>query len=461
MIARLKEKYPHWKRLLLIPVLASGILVFVIMVKTRQQPIKNPVQERATAVRAIEAKLTPVVPRALGYGYIQPGQVWDAVAEVSGKVVELTPEFKRGTVLRKGAVLMRIDPSDSGFVREQSEAEVLRIKAEISKLNQSEKDTRRQLEVQKGQLALVAKDLERNQKLVEQGVISQSEVDSQEQSYLSQRNAVQSYESTLNSIPSQRAALNAQLASARSKTAGARLDEERTVIRTPFDCRISSTNVELGQAVSVNQVLASLDSLNEHEALVQVPLYAFRNLLPRGEAVVSSGAEVVTSELKRFVGIDAVIRVRALDQTLEWIGHLARVSDSVDSSTRTIGLFVNVDNVIIDGRDGTRPPLIKNMYAEVELLGERKKPYVVVPRSSIEASYIKVVGANNRLERRKVEVAFTQSSLAALQSGVEPGEMVVVSELVPAIEGMLLQSQVDEVLQQRIEDEALARVAIK
>lgn len=460
MIARLKEKYPYWKRLIAIPVVALGVLLFIVQVKGRKEPVKKPVEERVTVVRVIEAKTTSVIPRALGYGYIQPAQVWDAVAEVPGRVVELSPQFKRGTVLPKGEILVRIDPQESGYVREQSEAEVQRILAEISKLTQSEKDTRRQLEVEKGQLELVAKELERNRKLVAQGVVSQSELDSQERTYLSQRNVVQTYESTLNSIPSQRAALRAQLASARSKTASARLDEDKTVIRTPFDCRISSANVELGQAVTTNQVVASLDSLGDHEALIQVPFHAFRNLLSKGE-FISSGAAVRLEGLKRFVGMEAVIRMRTPDQTLEWIGHLARISDEVDTSTRTIGVFVSVDNVIIEGASGERPPLIKNMYVEVELLGKSKGPFVAVPRSAVKGGYVNIVGDDSRLERRKVNVAFTQSSLAVIRQGIEPGEKVVISDVIPAVRGMLLDPRRDTALEKRLADEALARVAVK
>ncbi|WP_319543030.1 hypothetical protein [uncultured Pseudodesulfovibrio sp.] len=460
MIARLKGKYPYWKRFLVVPVVGMGILFFLGMVKTRQQPMKNALKERVTLVRVIEAEAMPVVPRAIGYGYIQPGQVWDAVAEVPGKIVEVHPEFERGSVLAKGEILMRIDPAASGYVREQSEAEVERVQAELRKLDQSERDTRRQLEVEQGRLELAAKDLDRNKRLVSQGVISQSELDAQEQSYLSQRNAVQNYQSTLNGIPASRASLMAQLASARSKTAGARLDEDNTIIRTPFNCRISATNVELGQAVGMNQVVATLDSLGENEALVQVPLHAFKNLLPQGQVAIP-GAQPQMEEFRQFLGIDAIIRVRAQEQTMEWIGHVTRISDAVDVDTRTIGVFVSVDNRIKTAQKEYYTPLIKNMYAEVELLGRPTEPFVVVPRMAVEAGYVNVVGKDNRLERRRVTVAFIQSSIAVLRSGVLGGERVIVSELIPSIEGMKLSPSLDDELQRRMENEALAKVAVK
>lgn len=460
MIARLKEKYPNWKRLILIPVVAVGALLFIVMVKTRKQPVVAPPAERVTPVRVIEAKSTPIVPRAIGYGYIQPSQTWDAVAEVPGKVVELHPEFKRGAVLGKGEVLVRIDPAESGYVREQSEAEVQRILALIRKLDQSEKDTRRQLEVEQGKLELSEKELERNRKLVRQGVISQSELETVEKNYLAQRNAVQTFQSTLNSIPAERASLRAQLASARSKTAGARLDEERTILRTPFDCRLSSTHVELGQAVTMNQIVATLDSLGRNEALVQVPFHAFRNLLPGGE-MAALGGNADMEKLRRFLGIDAIIRMKGAERTMEWIGHLSRISDEMDNATRTIGVYVVVDHAVRTGGDSGNQPLIKNMYAEVELQGKRTKPFVIVPRMAIDSGMVNVIGEDGRLERRKVSVAFIQSSMAAIANGLEPGEKVVVSQLIPAIEGMLLKGEIDAVMQHRLADEASGKAAVK
>jgi len=460
MITRLKERSPHWRRLIIIPVIAVGILLTLVLVKTRRVAGKKVVAERVTSVRTVEALSMAIVPRAIGYGYIQPDQVWDAVAEVPGKVVEVHPDFKRGAILAAGEILVRIDPAESGYVREQSEAEIRRFQALISKLDQSEKDTRRQLEVEQGRLKLAGKELERNQRLVSQGVISQSELDTQEKSYLAQRNAVQNFQSILNSLPAERASLQAQLASARSRTAGARLDEERTVIRTPFDCRLSATRVELGQAVSMNQVVAQLDSLDEHEASVQVPLHAFRNLLPDGLMPAGDGGVRMTA-VRRFLGMDAVIRVRTSGADMEWIGHLARISDSVDTSTRTVGVFVAIDNAIMRPQDDKRVPLMKNMYAEVELLGKPTRPYIVVPRNAVNEGVVNVLGADDRLERRTVSVAFVQSSFAAVESGLEPGEQVVVSELVPAIQGMLLDATLDERLQRRLADEATARVAVK
>jgi hypothetical protein len=45
-----------------------------------------------------------------------------------------------------------------------------------------------------------------------------------------------------------------------------------------------------------------------------------------------------------------------------------------------------------------------------------------------------------------VKVLFSQGDISVIDEGVEPGERVVVSDLVPAVDGMLLQVQMDQEL---------------
>jgi len=70
----------------------------------------------------------------------------------------------------------------------------------------------------------------------------------------------------------------------------------------------------------------------------------------------------------------------------------------------------------------------------------------VVPRSAVRGGAVHVADADNRLRRRPVEVLFGQGTLSIIAAGLAPGERVVVSDLVPVVEGMLLEPRVDEAL---------------
>ena len=60
------------------------------------------------------------------------------------------------------------------------------------------------------------------------------------------------------------------------------------------------------------------------------------------------------------------------------------------------------------------------------------------------------MNSEDRLERRKVEVDFVQSSLAVITDGLEPGETLIVSDPTPAIEGQLVSPVVDDDLVESI-----------
>ena len=76
---------------------------------------------------------------------------------------------------------------------------------------------------------------------------------------------------------------------------------------------------------------------------------------------------------------------------------------------------------------------------------------ILVPRSAIRAGTVYVVDENSRLRRRAVKILFSQGNISVIEEGLSEGERIVVSDIVPAVDGMLLQVQVDEALSQALQ----------
>jgi multidrug efflux pump subunit AcrA (membrane-fusion protein) len=250
-----------FKKLLIIPGVALGVLALLFLVKSRQEPLRSEIQEVARSVRIIAAPEIAIVPRALGYGMVQAGQTWEAVAEVAGKVVEIHPKLKKGALLRQGDVLLRIDPAEYGLAKIRAQAEIENLEAKLNELKQNERDIRRSLDVEKRSLGISRQELERRQRLFVKGTISKSELEQEEKRILTQQNAVQNLQTALNRMPSQGKAIQAQIASSRANLEGTGLDIQKTTIRVPFDFRISESNVELAQFVSIGKVLLKADNI--------------------------------------------------------------------------------------------------------------------------------------------------------------------------------------------------------
>ncbi len=450
----------RFKRFLIVPAVALGVLVFVLMVRSRQGPTQSEISERAFAVRVIPAPEVSIVPRATGYGKVQPGQVWEAVAEVGGKVVEIHPELKKGSFLRKDEVLLRIDPAEYGLAKIRAQADVENLKAKLRELDQKEKNIHRSLGVEKRSLELSKKELERKNELFKKGLISKSDIDQEKRRYLSQKNVVQGYKSSLDLIPAERQALKAELARRKSQLKDTGLDIEKTTIKAPFHCRIAEVNVELAQYAQAGKVLARADNVASSEIMAQMPLYAMKILSGiKRESPIATAIDM--EELRKAFGISAVVRLNIADRIIEWKARFSRISETIDPQTGTVGVYVAVDNTYLKARPGERPPLIKNMYCEVELRGRPLPKSMVIPRTALHQKDVYIANTQNRLERRAVTVDYVQGNLASITKGVSPGEMVIVTDIVPAIDGMLLTPQTDNELLRTLLNEATGEVPVK
>ncbi len=272
-----------FRTLLIIPAIALGVAILILLVRSSQKPKRAQISEQPRAVRVIPAPLVSVVPRAIGYGKVQPGQVWEAVAEVGGTIVEMHPDLKRGSLLAKGDILLRIDPSSYGLAQSRGEADVKGLQAQFRELEQKEKNISRSLKVEKSSLELSKKELDRRLKLAKSKIISRSEVDQEEKRFLTQQARVQDLQNTFDRIPAQKQALSAKISSARSRVKDTRLDLGKTTIRAPFNCRISEVNVELAQYAQPGKVLAKAYNIVSSEILAQMPLSVMKPLIKQGK----------------------------------------------------------------------------------------------------------------------------------------------------------------------------------
>ncbi len=105
-------------------------------------------------------------------------------------------------------------------------------------------------------------------------------------------------------------------------------------------------------------------------------------------------------------------------------------------------------------KPGQRPPLTRNTFVEVELRGKPQPEQLLVPVNAIHEStdhkntahksYVYVVDNDNRLIIRPVKIKFSQSGYSVLSKGIKAGERIVISDLAPALEGMLLEPEEDK-----------------
>lgn len=430
---------------LIAPPILFGLFFFQKMKSGRKAPVKRPAQEWTRSARVIPAPSVSVVPRALGYGEARPETDWHAVAEVGGKIVEIHPEMKEGGTLKEGGeVLYRIDPSDYELALAQADANIESIEAELAQLVSQEENYKQSLAIESRSLALSEKEVARKRELRQNGTIPQSDLDAEERAYLIQEGKAQNLDNSLRLIPAQRAVLEANLAVSRAKRETAQLNVERTTIRAPFPCRVVQVNVEEQQFAQPGQTLAALYSIERCEVEAQVPSGQFgQTIRARRPAALIEQADF--KQIVAELGLMAVVRFHLGDTTVEWDAEVSRISPSFDPKTRTIGVIVTVDKPYEKIVPGERPPLLKGMYCEVEMRGRPRPGTIVIPLAALhEGDVVYIATPESRLERRRVTIGARQMNHATVEAGIAEGERVIISDLVPAIEGMALETQVDD-----------------
>lgn len=453
-MARSIVRTPFFRRLLFLPPVLVGIAVLVFFVKSGAGPERLPPVERVAPVRVITVVLVDVVPRALGYGYAEPGHVWEAVAEVGGRIVEKHPRLASGELIAGGEVILRIDPTDYLLAVERAEAQVRGVEAQIAELDVRQANTARSLEIELRGLELAESDLERKGKLRARGNISQSALDASERGVLSLLQAVQGQRSALDTIPVERQVLEATRALYRVELKQAQRDLERTEIVTPFHGRVAAVAIEERQYAAAGQKLVEIHGIELAEVAAQIPLDKFRRLVEMSGLTGEQLTADQDGSVFQSLGLSAVVRFRAGDLRVEWPARVARIRETLDPQTRTAGIVVAVDDPYRSAKAGERPPLTKNMYVEVELRGIPQPDKIVIPRTAVHDGAVYVVDGDSRLRRRPVGTGMSQSNFIVINEGLAVGDRVVVGDLVPAIEGMLLDPVEDTALRDSLASEA-------
>lgn len=433
--------------------LALGGLLLVLFVADRQAPERLEMEVEPAAVSVIEARPLEFRLEARGHGVARPTETWQAVANVSGRVVERHPDLESGAFLREGTLLVALDPTRYELALAEIEGEIASLAAESLQLDAEEENFRRLLEVERETLALSERELARIESLAERGTVAPARLDEQRRAALAQRQSVVSLQNSLDLLPSRRAVLEAQRKRTGNRLAQAQRDLEDTRFVAPYDLRLGEVEVELHQFVGVGQRLFRADSLAAAEVEARVPFTMLRRLLGVVAPEQPPEDALGLGERVDFSAIEAELElVGAAD--VRWAGQVVRVASGLDPATRMVRVVVRVEHPYRGARPPDRPPLQRDMYTRVRLSAESPTALMAVPASAVHQGELYLVDEADRLERRQVEVAFEQGGLAVIVTGLAAGERVVVDDLPSALRGMALTPRRDEVLERRIAAQA-------
>jgi len=442
----------------------AGVLIYVFLIRTAPKPIPDDTRPAPRLVRVFRAEKGTRRLATTAYGTSRASQDWTAIAEVSGRAVAVDERFESGEILPAGSVLIEIDRTDYALAEERLLAEIKSQEAQIAELEQNEENLRRIADLQ-AQLVSVAEDqLKRLKGTPESSAVAKNLLDTAESTLLGYRTSWQETQNQLELMPVRRRLLETSLEASNVQLRQARRNLEKCSIVLAFDARCASKAVEVGQFVTVGERLGCFLALEKAEVVAMVEPRKVRALFPRGieELGTLDLTEIDLGEsLFKKVEVPAEVRWGSGETSRVWHGRVARLASGLDPATRTIPVIVEVPNPYKDFAPGVRPPLVPDLFCEVTFKGALVDGVVIVPRDCLQeapalqgsasasaspngAEYCVYLLREGQLHVAKVGVLVLEKDHAVIERGIEGGDMVILTDLFPAAEGMALEGQLDE-----------------
>ncbi|WP_237485557.1 efflux RND transporter periplasmic adaptor subunit [Vibrio hippocampi] len=422
-------------KFLFFPALAIGIIAVVLAVKLRPDAPTKPAGDRARVVDVMALSTQKTAPLVMGFGRVEPKVEWQAIAEVTGAVTFKHPGLEKGSVVAEGAEILRIDPLDYQLKLSQAIADLKSSETQLTRLDLEESNLKETLKIENSRLALAENEYQRRVNLNQRGLASQSDVDTQQQNMLSQKKLVQEIKNQLSLLPDERQVSQALVNVNQAKVEEAQRSLQKTKIIMPQTMRVATVDVEINQVVNVQQSMVSAHRTDVMEVEAQLSIHDLQLLFDS----LTLDSDELDNQLDK---LHASIELSSGNLVATWPAKVSRISETVDPNQATAGVILEIEQ----NSSKTIPPLVNGMFVKASIEGQAN-PSWVIPERALHGDKIYIMNAQQRLAIRSVEVLFRRDKHVVIAGELNSGDKVVLNDLLPAIEGMLLREKSQEVEQ--------------
>ena len=332
----------------------------------------------------INVQVQEIKPEALhtrieSYGMVRPRIQSQLIAQVSGKIDYVAESFRDGGFFEKGEVLVGIEQAD------------YRIEVNIAEANLLDAELQYQ-----EQQALAEQAKQDWQRLGNNG----------------------------NAAPlvlrePQLAAAEARVKSAKASLDGAQLNMRRTKIIAPFDGRVLSLNVDIGQVVGNNSLLGEIYATDAIE--IRLPI-------KNRELSLLELPESWRSENAPKDNLPKADIFSELANRETWTANIVRTSGAIAADSRQLYVVARIDDPFGKPSEN-KMPLKINQYVTAEIHGKTIDEAIAIPNSTIYKNSYVYVYSNGVVNRKAIEIQWQNKKFALISSGLVAGDRLVTTPL--------------------------------
>lgn len=370
-------------------IILVGVVLMIIIFSTEPTASREgATKETAMLVEVNQVERGDFRPTIVATGTVAPEQDIVLSPQISGEVIRLSSSFTPGGFVKKGDVLLQIDPLDYENIVEQR----------MSDLNQALAD----LNIEMGRQKVAQKDYQ----------LLDEELTEENKSLVLREPQLET--------------ARARVEAARAALKQAEVDLWRTTIRAPFDAHIINRNVNVGSQVSPGIKLARLVGIDAYWIVTTVPLSHIKWLtFPAG---------------KNETGSKVIIRNRTAWSEDDYrTGYLYKLIGALEDQTRMARVLVRVEDPLVHKSTSSGlPPLMIGSFVETNILGDVIENVIKLNRDYLRKDDKVWVMEDSLLHIKDVEVVFRDDEYAYIKSGLNENDKIVTTNLSTVTDGARL-----------------------
>ena len=438
---------PARRRVLMSVVLSMLVLVAGAAASYALSLLHRPPELKAPSDRKYNVEVYSVQPLDLreiinAFGTARPEKEVVLSAQVAGEVSETHPQLDVGLSVKShradvesgkesnryaGDLLVRIDPSSYEERVAAARHHLAEDQSELRRIKQEETNLDRVYEKIVADWEDSQREYQKMASLREKGVTTDSDLRRAQMDLRQHEKAKVQSNNERDLLPLRHEQTQRRIESHTTDLKLSELDLARTFVRPPFDGVLSTVHVERGQYVRVGEPLLTITAVAEVEIPLAVTLDDYAKLLPNVLERQYPAVELAENETAKP----------------RWTGHVVRVSPKADEQTRTATVFIRVDNT------AQVTPLLPGTFVHARVDGPILKQVMAVPRDALSDGKA-FVERDGKIEQRTVVVSRMLHGLALIESGLEPGDRIVLTNLDVLYDGATVSVSIERTLAEEL-----------